>query len=279
MPLTVTSSRHPATDATVRPVTESVRVARVAPGLVWRAFDGELAVGAARASLRPDNRWRIWFDECRADCYQPLLAAVAANTGADLYATAGEANAQALARYASLGFTENRRESMFLIPADPAVNGLSAGIPPGEFVIKSAIDVDEDQLRLLDEALREDVPGSDGWHWDPGDFHEETFSDDFDPATYLVAIDTANAEFAGLVRIWISPGRPRLGLIGVLRGYRRAGLARALLGRAFTVLHERGVSAVTAEVDDTNAAALALMESLGAKRTGGMVELVSRRDL
>src|SRR5437016_5971210 len=110
-----------------------VRVARVAPGLVWRAFDGDTAVGAARASLRPDNRWHIWFDECRADSYQPLLAAVAANTDADLYATAGEGNAQALARYASLGFARSRRESMFLIPADPAVNGLSSGIPPGDF--------------------------------------------------------------------------------------------------------------------------------------------------
>jgi hypothetical protein len=46
---------------------------------------------------------------------------------------------------------------------------------PEGVVIISAVDAFENQLRLLDDALRQDVPGAAGWKWDPGDFHEETF--------------------------------------------------------------------------------------------------------
>jgi len=52
----------------------------------------------------------------------------------------------------------------------------------------SADAVDEDGLRTLDECLREDVPGMDGWIHDPREFREQTFEERrFDPATYLVA--------------------------------------------------------------------------------------------
>jgi ribosomal protein S18 acetylase RimI-like enzyme len=119
------------------------------------------------------------------------------------------------------------------------------------------------------------VPGTSGWLWDPGDFREETFdSPSFDPATYLVAVEPADGEYVGLVRVWNDPGRPRLGLIAITQPYRRQGLARALLGRAFRVLHDRGQDEVTAEVDDSNPAATSLLRSLGARRTGGSVELI-----
>jgi ribosomal protein S18 acetylase RimI-like enzyme len=49
-----------------------------------------------------------------------------------------------------------------------------------------------------------------------------------------------------------------------------------LLARVFRVLHERGGAQVTAEVDDTNVASLSLLTRLGARRTGGSVELVKR---
>lgn len=251
-----------------------MRVVRAAPGLVWRAVDDGEVVGAVSAFLRPDDRWFVSFDQCQAGSHEPLLAAVAANTGSDLHVVTGEEDAEALARYAGLGFTVSRREAIFLIPTDPAVTGLRDGAPPGEFLIVSALDADAELLRLLDEALRADVPGSDGWHWDPSDFHEETFGPDFDPATYLVAVDPAACDYAGLVRVWTSPGRPRLGLVGVRPQYRRLGLARALLARAFHTLHERGKGEVSAEVDEADARAVALLASLGARRRTGLVELL-----
>jgi ribosomal protein S18 acetylase RimI-like enzyme len=255
----------------------AVRVVRAPPGLVWRAFDADEAVGAVRAYLRPDGRWFVAFDICRADSYQPLVSALAESIGGDLYTTARDTDEQGLERLARLGFSPNRRESYYLIPTDPAATGLDDVPEPKGIVIISAADADEDQLRGLDDALRQDVPGTAGWKWDPGDFREETFdSDQFDPATYLIAMDTDSCDYVGLVRVWNSPGRPRLGLIGVCRSYRRRGLASTLLARAFRVLHERGQAVVTAEADDTNLASRSLLLRLGAQRQAGFVEIVRR---
>jgi GNAT superfamily N-acetyltransferase len=257
-------------------VGSSLRVVRASPGLTWRALDGADVVGAITAFLRPDNRWFAWFDSCRADAYRPLVAAVAGNVGSDLYATADEDDAEAAARFIDLGFAQSRREGIYLIPTDPGRTGLADVAVPGETVIISAASADEDDLRLLDDALRQDVPGNDGWAWDPGDFHAETFGDDFDPATYLVAADTSGGGYIGLARIWIGPGTPRLGLIAVLPSYRRRDVARALLARAFGVLHVRGQAEVTAEIDDTNTASLTLLGGIGARRKGGTAEFVKQ---
>lgn len=254
----------------------ALRVVRVHPGLTWRARDGSEVVGAVTAFLRPDNRWLVWFDTCRADAYQPLVAAVAGNVASDMYANADETDPEAAARFIELGFANNRREGIYLMPTDPARTGLADVAVPDETVIISAASADEDDLRLLDDALRQDVPGNDGWAWDPGDFHTELFSDDFDPATYLVAADTGSGDYIGLARIWIGSGTPRLGLIAVLPPYRRRGVARALLARAFSVLHQRGQSEVTCEIDDTNTASLALLGGIGARRAGGTIEFVRR---
>lgn len=252
-------------------------VVRASPGLVWRALDAGQVVGAVTAFLRPDDRWFVHFDAfSRADSFMPLIAAVAENAASDLYACIDEADGQALERFTGLGFAVSRRESNYLIPTDPEITGLDLIGEPEGVVIISAADADEDELRLLDDALRQDVPGTAGWKWDPGDFHEETFDQQFDPATYLIAVDAASGDFMGLARVWDNPGRPRLGLIAVLRQYRRRGLALTLLARAFGVLHDRGQTEVTAEVDDANNAARLLMLRLSARRNGGSIEVIRR---
>jgi ribosomal protein S18 acetylase RimI-like enzyme len=76
------------------------------------------------------------------------------------------------------------------------------------------------------------------------------------------------------VRIWIGPRlRPRLGLVGALPGYRRRGLASALIARAFAPLVERGETVATAEADRGNEASTTLLARLGAVVEGGDVEL------
>ena len=210
------------------------------------------------------------------DSYEPLLAAVSGNTGSDLYTAVDEADESMLELLGRIGFTVARRESNFLIPTDPQVTGLQDAGERDDVVIISAADAFEDDLRSLDEALRRDVPGTAGWRWDPGDFHEETFDSQFDPATYLIAVDSESGAYVGLARVWIGPGIPRLGLISTLPAFRRRGLATTLLARVFRVLHERSSTEVTAEIDDTNAASLSLLTRLGARRSGGSVELVTR---
>ncbi len=252
-----------------------LRVARVSPGLTWRAFEDDVAVGSITAFLRPDNRWIAWFGMGAHDSDAELVDAVVADVRAELHANAEEDDCEGQARLAALGFEPRRREGTYLIPTDPRLTGLEGLIPGDDVVIISAGDADEEYLRLLDAALRQDVPGADGWEWDPGDFREETYeAADFDPATYLIAVDKDSGQYIGLARVWMNPGRPRLGLIGVLGPYRRRGIARVLLGKAFGVLHERGLAQVAAEIDDTAVASLALLTGIGARRNGGTIEYV-----
>ena len=255
---------------------DDLRIVRVSPGLTWRAFDDAETVGAVRARLRPDSRWRIGFESCRDDAYRPLLDAVAAAVdGSDLYLNVGEKDTESQARFAGLGFVVNRREGFYRSPTDPAITGLVKAEPPDGVVFISAIDADEEDLRLLDQALREQVPGSEGWVWDPADFREETFdASDFDPATYVVAVDSDSARYIGLARVWVGRGLPRLGLIAVLPPYRRRGLATAMLGRVFGVLYGRGKAEVTYEIDDQNEASLALLTGAGGRRVNGIVEFL-----
>jgi GNAT superfamily N-acetyltransferase len=255
-------------------VAAALAVSRMRPALTWRAMDGDLVAGEVSARLRPDNRWFLYFDTWRADAYPPLANAVARDLGRDLYVTLEDAEYDALDACAEAGFAVHRRESYYRMPTDPAITGLAAAKLPAGLDILSAGDADITRLRLLDDALRQDVPGSAGWRWDAEEFRAETFSRFFDPATYLIAIDRAGGEYAGLVRIWRNRAGPRLGLIATLARYRRRGVARALLGQAFTVLAARGDTSVVGEADDTNVACLSLLAGLGARRYGGNVELI-----
>lgn len=193
-----------------------------------------------------------------------------------LYAMVDEADASARELWEQLGFQVSRREGVYLVPTNPAVTGLRDVEAPGGFLFVSADRVDEDRLRLLDDALRQDVPGTDGWNWRKDAFREETFCADFDPATYLVGVEEATGDYVGLARVWNNPSCPRLGLIAVRTPYRRRGIARALLAQPLAVLHDRGKHEVLAEVDEANIASLSLISGLGARRIGGAIEVVRR---
>jgi ribosomal protein S18 acetylase RimI-like enzyme len=194
----------------------------------------------------------------------------------DLYATIDEQSPHRTV-YLQTGFVPNRCESTYAIRTADACEALTGADLPAGYDVLRADEVVPERLRLLDDALRQDVPGSDGWRWEAGAFDDETFaSAAFDPATYLVAFERGTGEYVGIVRVWNNPAGPRLGFIGVLPEHRRRGIARALLARVFAALAERGAAHVTTEVDDTNLASTALMKTLGARPTGGAVELVRR---
>ena len=160
-------------------------------------------------------------------------------------------------RWIARGFAVWRREDEIEIPTLPAAS-------PHGFL--GLAEVDEERLRLLDDELRQDTPGSDGWVWPPADFHEETFDA---PSVYLV-----EREYAGICRVWLDKSPPRLGFVGVRRASRRTGLGRALVAAALGEVFALGHLHVTAEVDEANAASQALFRGFGARRIGGFVELV-----
>jgi len=174
--------------------------------------------------------------------------------------------------YLGLGFDVHRREGVYLLPIRSARMDAPRGI-----VFAHADEVDEATLRVLDDELRQDVPGAEGWQWGEADFHKETYeSAEFDPTTYLVALDGEQGEHVGIVRVWMKQPIPRLGFIGVRRSYRRRGIARALLAEVFARLDARGIHEVSTEIDETNTASRELLEGLGARRTGTNLELVRR---
>lgn len=259
---------------------------------VWQSFElrasrpggdddtgDDLYLGMAGALVRPDGRCFVSFDRgCAAEAVGPLLDAVASRACADLYVNVDARSADRLERYASLGFVEARRERRYAIPVEAACQALRDASPLDGISFTSAEDADQERLRLLDDELRGDVPGTHGWRWTAEAFHDETYGEQYDPALYAVAVDGANGAYVGIARIWTWPSStPRLGLIGVVRSHRRRGLARALLARVFGVLHERGADEVITEADVTNVASTSLLLSLGARETGEVVELVRRR--
>lgn len=249
-----------------------VRLMRIAS---WNFVRDNDTVASAHATCRPDGRWFVSIDAWDEEAHAPLMDAMCEDLRHDLHMNVSADDEQGLERWRSFGFEVVRREIEFTIPVDPARTGLADARPPDGIVLISADAVDENGLRDLDDRLRADVPGTDGWRNDPAEFRDYTFDErHFDPATYLVAVDDSAQEFAGLVRVWTHPRHSRLGLIGTIASYRRRGIARALLAAAFAPLHERGLAHISAEADATNEASLTLLESIGATRTVEMLELI-----
>jgi ribosomal protein S18 acetylase RimI-like enzyme len=247
-----------------------VVIQRVVPNRLWHALDDDRVVGRAHLRRRPDDRAFVAADAWREPVTRALLDAVAADVPGDLYSLADEQDADQLALLAAAGYLPVRREDEFVIPVDKALAATAGPVPDGVTIVP-ADEKESDRLARLDERLRQDVPGSDGWVNDPAEFRAYMFDQHFDPRLYLVAV--VDGEYAGLIRVWRGTRVPRLGLIAVLRWHRRRGLAKALLHAAFSPLAERGVELVSAEADATNGPSQALLASLGARRTGGSVEL------
>lgn len=239
----------------------------------WVATDGAGDAGRLAALIRPDQRCVLRFADCRPDAYRPLVEAATAALHHDLYVVLDAGDQPTRALLADAGFVVNRYEHHYLVPTDPTRVRLPDTDPPDGFDLISAADADLAMLQELDETLREDIPGSDGWRWTPDDFAEETFSFGFDPATYLVAVQRDTGAYAGLMRVWIKPDGPKFGTIGVRRQWRRTRLTVALGAAVFRVLHERGMAEVWCDIDPANRGSTMLARRLDARQLATEVEL------
>jgi ribosomal protein S18 acetylase RimI-like enzyme len=160
-----------------------------------------------------------------------------------------------VAEWLGHGFVVHRREDEYLVPT----------VPPAAHPFLHLEEVDLVRLRLLDDELRQDVPGADGWRWEHDAFVAQTFSS---PSVYLVT-----REYTGICRVWLRTPTARLGFVGVCRSQRQCGLGRALVAAALGETRALGHSAVTTEIDVENAASQALFRGFGASRIGGYAEL------
>ncbi|WP_052441264.1 GNAT family N-acetyltransferase [Streptacidiphilus anmyonensis] len=242
--------------------------------LRWTALRDGREVACLLARDRPDQRCFL-LHRGSPDALGALVETALGSLARDVYAEVDATDAGALAQLTALGFVVRRREHHYLLPTDPARSGLGDGARPAAIAFLPVTSADPDRWRELDDVLRQDVPGTDGWRNDPGRFVEETLSDaEFDPSTYLLAMDETDGRYVGLVRVWNTSTGPRLGLVGTLAAHRRRRVAAALLAEVFDVLHRRGQAHVSCELDTTNVASDALMRGIGAERVGGAVELV-----
>lgn len=242
----------------------------------WLAIDGGTPVGLATARARPDRRTFLAFTVAAPAAYGPLARAAAATCG-DLHAAIDAADREAESALQACGFVTEVVTERFLVPFDRALTVLGRARPASGFTILGADEADEGRLFTLDNAIRQDVPGSDGWRGDRAWFREELAdSPPFDPAAYLVAVDDGNGEYAGLVRIWRNRSGPRLGLVGVLRQYRGTPVAGALLQRAVSAAAGWGHEAFHTETSPANRAVHPHLVRLGAVSQGRSVQLRRR---
>lgn len=183
----------------------------------WLAVSDGEAAAAVSTWWRPDDRTFLYFVGSDRDAYSLLTDAVVADLGRPVHTFVDAEDSELVEALGSAGFEVEVAEERFRIRFDRVLAWLRRSWVPSGFSIHPADTVDEDRSFILDNTLRQDTLGTDGWQGDRDWFHDElTESPPFDPSAYLVAVDDRTGDYVGLVRIWRNPTGPRFGLIGVL---------------------------------------------------------------
>jgi GNAT superfamily N-acetyltransferase len=238
----------------------------------WHALEDDLVVGRGYAEYRPDGRLFVSIDAWRDATFDRLAETMVAELPAPLHTVVDEADVELTTCWRRAGFTIRRRECEYVVPTDPRVTGLEEALPPSGVTIVPAGQADEGLLRAVDRAIRDEVEATVGWQSMPAEVIPRPEGDTIvDPSMYAVA--AAPDRYLGLIRV-VTVNRPRIGLIAVRAGEQRRGIARALLAHALGTLHRCGYAAAWVEVQESNEAASALFESIGARSVNSNLELV-----
>jgi ribosomal protein S18 acetylase RimI-like enzyme len=237
----------------------------------WHALDDDQVVGRGDAAHRPDGRIFLGIDAWHDAVFDRLAVAMLADLPGPLHTVVDEADLDLLCRWERFGFGPRRREWEYVFPTDPRATGLDAApLPPGMTVLGPGLPEPE-PLSALDQVIRDEVEADTGWQQMPA---EVLRPPSMDPSRYAVA--ASGSLYAGLVRVVPLPRQPRIGLIAVRSRFRRQGIARALLASVLASAFSRGVETASADVNQSNDAAVALFEGIGAHVSGSNLELVRR---
>jgi len=247
----------------------TVVVTRVAE-TQWHAVEDGRVVGRGEASRRPDGRLFLSADAWHGAVFDELAGAMLAVLPKPLYTVVDEADLELRPSWERAGFTIRRREWEYLVPT----TGLGPVPPPAGVTILAAGEVEMEPLRALDLAIRHEVEATVGWREMPAEVLPRPEGVTvLDPSKYVVA--ARHDHYVGMVRLAPMPRRqPRIGLIAVRADQRRRGIARSLLAHALGSLHGRGIETASAEVNESNVAATALLDGAGARRASSNLELV-----
>ncbi len=241
----------------------------------WHAVEDDREVGRGEASRRPDGRLFISIDAWHDAVFDRIADTMLADLPTPLHTVVDEADHDSRSAWERVGFAAARREWGYVVPTDPQVTGLGSTRLPAGVTIVPAGAAEEGPLRALDRVIREEVEATVGWQSMPAEvLPRPAGTTVLDPSKYAVA--RHRDQYVGLIRVAPLPRQPRIGLIAVRADRHRRGIARALLAHALGSLHRSGIASAWAEVNESNVAATALFESIGARRTGSALELVLR---
>ncbi|MEV7774514.1 GNAT family N-acetyltransferase [Kitasatospora sp. NPDC086791] len=261
------NSEHPAPGAD----DPAVVVTRISD-TQWHAVDDDRVVGSGDASRRPDGRLFVSVDAWHDAVFDRLAAALSADLPEPLHTVTDEADQDTTAAWQRAGFTTVRRERGYRIPTDPRATGLGPVRPPAGVTIVPAGRAEEGPLRALDRIIHAEVEAGIGWPAMPAQvLPRPARTTVVDPARYAVA--RQDGDYVGLLRV-APAGRPRIGLLAVRADHQRRGIARALLAHALESMHRDGTAWAWADVAESNPAATALLEGIGARCAGATLELV-----
>jgi ribosomal protein S18 acetylase RimI-like enzyme len=245
----------------------------------WHALEDDQVVGRGEAWRRLDGRLFVSIDSWHDAAFARLADAMLTDLPRPLYTMVDEADVELTAHWERAGFTTGRREWMCLVPTDPQATGLDSVQPPSDVTIVPAGEAEEGPVRRLDREIRDEVEATVGWQEMPAevlprpdDFTPVDPSELVDPTKCVVA--ARSGRYVGMIRLAPVPRQPRIGLIAVRADQHRRGIARALLAQALGSLHRSGIQTVSAEVGESNEAAMALFDGIGAQRVSSNLELV-----
>lgn len=219
--------------------------------------------GRGEVSRRPDGRLFLSIDTWDDAGFALLAADMLPALPRPLYTVVDEADADLRSRWESSGFTTRRREWEYVLPTAPGPVPVPAGVtigPPS----------DARSLRSAEDVIRAEVEAAVGWQEMPAEILPRPAVPD---VTKYVVAESAGG-YVGLVRLATATRQPRIGLIAVRADRQRRGIGRALLSAVLNTLHQQGIPAATAEVNEANRAAVALFDGAGARRVGSNLELV-----
>lgn len=225
----------------------------------WATQDGAVLSAAAR----PDGAWSVRLPDGHVGSWETLVRRAADELrGPMLVARTVTDDPDEDAALRAAGFSPIRTETVWRLPL--AALGRRPCVHTEHRVLPVTA-LDPEDVAVLDNAIRHDIPGTSGWAGTGAQLLATLDDPEFDPALYRVAQHTGTGSLDGLIRVWNRSPDPRVGCLGVTRPWRRSRLALALVQDVARTLLERGVGHVVAETDTTNRASHGM-----ARRHGGV---------
>jgi ribosomal protein S18 acetylase RimI-like enzyme len=237
----------------------------------WRAVADDREVGRGDASRRSDGRIFVSVDAWHGAVFDRLAEAMLAELPRPLHTMVDGFDHDTRARWERAGMTVRRREWLYQLPIGSRPDVVP---PPVGVTLLPVGAAEEGPLREAYSAIRAEIDATVGWATMPVEVPPQPAGAPMDPSRYAVA--AGRERYEGLVRVVARRRHARIGLVAVRADRRRHGIGRALLVDVLAALHRGGIDIASADIDESNVAAMALFDGVGARRVGSGLELVIR---